>query len=484
MIPSISYGLIFDVLEDVFPDHAYLILKCITRLVTIRTDNPMLSTMGITREGTLFVNETFWEKHITSKDRLKTVLTHELEHSISGDINSLLEYNKDPEAEIKNMANNIAMDSRINAHIINAFTFNSTDFFTSFYNDELCDKDVLNKLLRPNSKFGNTEEEKLIKPFYDQFYKEKDLCDHSGLYEVVLDILKKREAGKKKIYVKLIGAHGAGGKELTEKDLEGAEVIEIHVDELKKAQQDKMNNVPKPDTPAGGIKDAVIDYLSEISSHEAGHGSTITTSMLNSSLRITEKFDLAKFKHLAFNEIFHNIRKQARVKIGKYTQSPLIPKRLTTSDYLRVGMDFPPVMYKSPKYVFKTDKALLPIYLDVSGSTTPYLPEIIQLLANISNELDYVWGFSDLIHKHTKEDLQQNRIHSTGGTDFNCVVDHAIENNYKHIVVLTDGYASCRFQGRIPSIQSVVTILFGPNNKENYFSKVYNNTFDIEEVKL
>jgi len=130
------------------------------------------------------------------------------------------------------------------------------------------------------------------------------------------------------------------------------------------------------------------------------------------------------------------------------------------------------------------DKNLLPIYLDVSGSTYSYLPEIITLISNVSDKLDYIWGFSTQVVKHTIDDLVKRNIKSTGGTCFKCIIKHAIENNFKHIVVITDGDASNPFTGKISDIESVVTILFGYANKQNYFSKHYENTHLIEEVKI
>lgn len=187
---------------------------------------------------------------------------------------------------------------------------------------------------------------------------------------------------------------------------------------------------------------------------------------------------------LAFNSIFANFRSQAKVKTGTWSTSPIIPNSLAISDSIKLSMDYPTLLFKKRKYETKIDKNLLPIYLDVSGSTQPYLPEIIALITNVSSLIDYVWGFSDFVHKHEMQDLKENRIRSSGGTSFDCIIEHAVQNKFRNIVVITDGDAACKETEIIPSIESVVTILFGYGYKENFFSKTYGNTHTIDEVKL
>ena len=188
------------------------------------------------------------------------------------------------------------------------------------------------------------------------------------------------------------------------------------------------------------------------------------------------------------DSVFSNVKAQARKKVAKYSYSPLLPNKPSSMDLILMSAGIPPLLWRSKKYATVYDKQLLPIYLDVSGSTYAYLPDIIKMIVNASKEIDSVWGFSNRIAKHTIDQLKEGKINSTGGTDFNCIIEHAIENNFKHIVVITDGYASIprRFVSeidqKVPEISTVATVIFGGGTMHSYFSQAYQKTYDLQEV--
>ena len=503
----ISFYTIYYALKSVFPDQVDLIFSGIKKIFVVKGKEFEDITIGISKNNYLVINQNFWDKYITTYDALKTLLTHELYHYILGDIYTLLTKDDDPEYQLKNLANNLAMDSRINAAICNIHPeFSPDKFMIEFFDDEKCQKDYLLKILRPGSFLdpGDENEAKLI-PFYNEFYSEDKICSHHKLAEVVEELLRKDPRMQKGqgIKIKLLGSHGqdAGeeGKsieELTEEDLKDAGSIEIdlsgltreQLEELKQAQQKGNSQLNRESSINGennlpaSIKDAVLDALS--TQLQAGHSNQVATVLINTCREITEKFDINRFKKMAFDNIFHNVRSQARVKVGSYSTSPILPARYNNFDLIKIALDIPVPFYKTKKYTAHFDKNLLPIYLDVSGSTNPYIDEIVRLIANVSNELDYVWGFSDFIHKHTIKELDEGKITTSGGTDFDCVLDHAEKEQFEHIVVITDGYASSRRTERPKWLKSVVTILFGGATRHNWFTEMYDNTHMIEEVKI
>tara|TARA_R110002074_G_scaffold402324_1_gene607131 strand:- start:186782 stop:188362 length:1581 start_codon:yes stop_codon:yes gene_type:complete len=501
----ITYRVIYDCLKDIFPDHATLILNAIHRIVVIEKEDATFSTMGVTKDGTLFIARTFWDEHMKEDNSLKTVLMHEMMHCIGGDMFHLRTPEEDPDDwKLHNTAHNIAMDSRINAYICNMRPdISPEDFFSSFYDEEANQKNMLSKLLTPSGVFNydGGDEESLAK-YHTKFYNTEDFCSHHDLYEEVLEILKKQPKGKT-LKIKLLGAHGAGGEELTDKDLEGVDHIEIDTSELDKIKQEDAGRFREeagqqgPDTAPGqgdlpdAIKDAIMDQVGA-SSAGAGKGAKSAAHLLKLASDVTEKFDLSKFKKMMFDNIFHNVRTQARVRVGTYTSSPIMPKSISTSDLIMAACGHTPVMWKTHKHTHKFDNNLLPIYLDVSGSTYSHLPRIVKLITNVSSELEFVWGFSNRIEKHTTKELSEGIIKGTGGTDFDCIIEHATAHKYEHIVVISDGHAYCKQDGggynstgpapKVPGIKSVVTVLFGYTHEDNYFSRAYNNTHMIEEV--
>lgn len=478
----ISYNTIFSALNYLFPDHSPLILAAIKKIIVITKDNQNFSTMGINKYGHLYISSKFWDQHMHNYDALCTVLFHELLHHVSGDVFNVKPVTDDKEYELRNMADLYAMDARINSFImITRPDINPDIFLTSFYTP-LEEQDCLFKILKPFSKFNlSNKEEKMLIQEYNHIYSSDYLENHKPMSDIVYDILKKRPKNKQNIV--LIGLHGEQDS-LSEEELKDAVVIDCS--SLSKKDKQKIEDALKEAAKDGSsptlgntIKDIIVEQ-----SAGAGKGSKLQEYLIAPTLEITEKFDLSRFKKLAFDNIFHNVRSQAREKVGSYSTVPYVPSKLFTSDIVKLAMNYIPTMFKTYKYTNKINKNLLPIYLDVSGSTMAYLPDIIKLIANVSNELDYVWGFSDFIHKHTIQDLQAGKIKSSGGTSFDCIIEHVIEQQFKHFVVITDGDGYTKQQGKLANVESVVTILFGYSNKNNYFSKNYDNTHLIEEVTV
>ena len=484
----ISFKLIFEVLSNLFEGHASLILSSIKKIVVIKEDSPYFSTMGITKEGTLFISQTFWDTHMQDSDALATVLMHELMHVIGGDVvTGFKTKEEDPDYELRNQADLIAMDSRINAYICaNRKEINPSVFFKSFYNAEAIENDFLTKLLRPDSIFDHSSDQRKLKKFYDTFYETSEFCNHQDLSNFVFEILKQRQkdSPQQKQKLILLGSHGEDGKELSDVDLENCQV------EVIEENSDSEDSAADRDQLDEDIKEAILEQVSsELGySKESGYSSHAAQSILDMSGRISQKLSLVKFKNMLSDSVFSNVKAQARKRVAKYSYSPLLPNNPSSMDLILMSAGIPPLLWRSKKYTTVYDKQLLPIYLDVSGSTYSYLPDIIKMIVNASKEIDSVWGFSNKIAKHTIDQLKEGKINSTGGTDFNCIIEHAIENNFKHIVVITDGYAGVprRFVSnidqKVPEISTVATVIFGGGTVNSYFSQAYQKTYDLQEV--
>ncbi len=82
------------------------------------------------------------------------------------------------------------------------------------------------------------------------------------------------------------------------------------------------------------------------------------------------------------------------------------------------------------------------LYLDVSGSMDALLPVVYALVSTLGDLLGRTLHlFSNKVVDVSLQDLRRGRRATTYGTDFDCVVRHALEHGYARIVVLTDGCA-------------------------------------------
>ena len=147
-----------------------------------------------------------------------------------------------------------------------------------------------------------------------------------------------------------------------------------------------------------------------------------------------------------------------------------------------------PFMWDVETRVPSPEKICAPIYLDVSGSMHSYLPKICGVISHVDNNIDYVWGFSNEVHKHSMEDLRKGRLKTTYGTDFDCVITHAIENNFRNIVLITDGYAwlnnykESEVKSKIK--ECIVILLDEYCARNNVLSNMYEKTYLLDEVTI
>lgn len=83
------------------------------------------------------------------------------------------------------------------------------------------------------------------------------------------------------------------------------------------------------------------------------------------------------------------------------------------------------------------------VYLDVSGSMMDMLPHLLGLLLPyVQNHQADVFQFSNYVEPMPLEDLRRGKLRSSGGTDINCVLTHALDATprLRRALVLTDGY--------------------------------------------
>ena len=89
----------------------------------------------------------------------------------------------------------------------------------------------------------------------------------------------------------------------------------------------------------------------------------------------------------------------------------------------------------------RTERKGIHVYVDTSGSTITLCPMLFGLIRTLGDRLDLpVWAWSlGAPIPMTREDLDEGRFRSLGGTDFAPVVAHAAERGFQRILVLTDG---------------------------------------------
>lgn len=467
MIP-ITLKSVYDALVKVFPRDARAIISCITDVVIAKKDTALaqyITTLGIDYQGKLYISEKFWEEHITSVEALSTILLHELMHQVTGDTWYIKQFQEDKkEGQLKALASNIAQDCRINAYICQYSNIpGAKEVFEGIYTKELLETSPLMGLLTPNG--GDYIPTKEMKALYDSYYSptKKDIHGFLKLYYLVLEWLRENAPPK---MVLVIGNHG---------------------------QICDENGNPIDDRLPDDIKEAVKEYIKEKgiqvdkSSKQAGYSETLQSTILQEALGIDQKLDVQQLKKLSFDSVMTNIRLQMMETTNEKAKSLFLPTSISRVDLFKMLYDIIPPYWDTRVQKLVPKPRKVPIYLDVSGSMWSYLPTIIQMILNIRNDIDFVWGFSNDVALHTIEDLANNKIHSTGGTDFDCIIEHSKANEFSSILVITDGYAYCKQPNghKVEHLNEVITVLCSDSRSdENYFCKTYEDTIQIEDITV
>ena len=139
--------------------------------------------------------------------------------------------------------------------------------------------------------------------------------------------------------------------------------------------------------------------------------------------------------------------------------------RLGRSEALSLALGCTPLFWTAPLEQEIEDDQRVQLYVDGSGSMDEQLPFLFRLCTSLEEHVgDRVHVFSNQVSTALLRDLSKGRYETTGGTDFNCVLDHALEQRYRRILVLTDGYGGldAGLVGRARDARlEVYVVLFG-----------------------
>jgi hypothetical protein len=129
-----------------------------------------------------------------------------------------------------------------------------------------------------------------------------------------------------------------------------------------------------------------------------------------------------------------------------------------------------PVFFNTPTYTRNLEYIRPHLYIDVSGSTKEQQPMIYGLVAHLADIIGGpVYLFSNTVAEASMEDIKKGKMTTTGGTDFDCVIEHAVKNRFRKIVIMTDGCAEMNGTNRskITSGEIQLYILF--TNRRRYY---------------
>ncbi len=500
MNDKIELGLVYELIKKVIGSQSYILTDCISRVEYVKSKSKLssfINTLAIDLNGTLYISEEFRTKFIPNETALTAFTMHEFFHSVLSDMNFMGKMDTLDEQELKlqRMAANIAFDCRINAvlYLLYEKSLDISKYFKAIYKDPELPPDAIYELLTSgNSKAvekGFGEEAKKI---YDSYYQCEDLKDFYRLYEIVLEYLKKnKDKYSSPNSVMLIGSHNVDedgdlcdndGNKILDKDGNPIAVEDLDNKDISKAISESLQEKEmKGEITQGKLQD--IAGSGQAGGKKAGIGTKIYEVLVPVlENRIDKAIPNSLLKKIAINSIAKNIKLSATRRVAKWTTSPVVPMSFAKPDIMSIitGMDV--LLWKHKRMATVYDPRLVPIYFDVSGSMTEYIPMVLDLILNIDSKIDHIWCFSTYVSLHTLDELKNRKIRTDGGTSFDAVLRHVNENNFTAIMVITDG--ECYVNEKRPEcLNEAVTILTPNGTKNNWFSQTFEDrTHDIKEI--
>lgn len=102
---------------------------------------------------------------------------------------------------------------------------------------------------------------------------------------------------------------------------------------------------------------------------------------------------------------------------------------------------FTPIFYPNPVFKEQPVESKLNLYLDVSHSVMIFLPFLYGLIVKLKNEVGGpMYLFSNRVVPVSINEIKEGIVKTTGGTDFDCIAEHALKHQFSRILVITDGF--------------------------------------------
>jgi len=200
--------------------------------------------------------------------------------------------------------------------------------------------------------------------------------------------------------------------------------------------------------------------LSEVFGIHGGHGSFLRLQELELDDGQTDPAPMLAAIRLAMDaDPDHPVTRKA------LTAERGVVGRLGRSEALSLALGCTPLFWTAPQEQEIEDDQRVQLYVDGSGSMDEQLPFLFRLCTALDEHVgDRVHVFSNQVSTGLLSDLAEGRFETTGGTDFDCILDHALEQRYRRILVVTDGYGRLDegLAGRAQAARlEVYLVLFG-----------------------
>lgn len=178
------------------------------------------------------------------------------------------------------------------------------------------------------------------------------------------------------------------------------------------------------------------------------------------------------------------VTKRSRTQKARMIESP-VPTLRDRRAMVQLGLGATPLIFRQTVHQSSIDieRGVTHLYLDVSGSTQPYWKICAAIVSPfVKKKLIRLFGFSEEVAEISPAALAKGRIQTTGGTDANCIWQHAIDQKVEKILIITDGYVgrpTPTWRRRITEAKLMVFVALTPDGYRPDLAPIANSLTEL-----
>ena len=439
-VPNDPYQLVNKIVDH-YPRHydKYTLRKLMSiGKIIYSTAESMTACVINTKPYTLCFGVPFMEDYMETIEDCVYMLSHELTHlaldHFATDIQNLFK-----DKSLGKKAAHIIVDCQVNATCHHSLVEGKYfEFVNRFYKQDQMPECFFRADGTPPSEY---------KDAHEKLYSKEGITNED-LIDALMPWFEENQDKLDEIKKKLLGNHDDMFKDRAAQDGDLSEIAEHVVDQLedfldKGDSPSEESTESEENDPEGRGKGDVDKDLEEINQggDQGGSGGTPNEQFIRT---VRAKQNYARRIRQQIDDVWE---RSPQAKIHKAIED-LSPKRRSRGVIPNFRDRRAAAIYASGKWpiFFKNrrigDKVMVPCYLDVSGSQSHVLPVMLPVVARLKELVgDEVFCFSTKVSPCKVSDLEAGNYYSGGGTDFDPVAKHILENQYRCALILTDGQA-------------------------------------------
>lgn len=388
---------------------------------------PDSNTFGVilTGTGVLYYNPEWWEEHIDTPEKAKHVIAFEIIKQMLG----VARMGKD------DWISRVAVGAVVNSYLYNVFGFHELP--RAMYSA----KNLPECLMRPNARGYHSRLKRVYRGIWKREHRFTSIKNVEQALRILFldDSLIPPDVDPNQIEVLGYG-EGEGGEGQGEEQGEAKQGGTSGDGSVNHGQKTD-GKINYQQNHSDRLPSNVMEHVSEgLQQRQAGF-SDVAEDYVLQAIKSRKSPEEIMIKDFTLDKIKRFCRKTFEEQI---MEESMMPKKLNMRDAFKLAMGwFPPYFENETDQMREERNGGIAVYIDVSGSFEQFIPYTLGVLDGFYDMIEELYQFSNMVDVITRQELRSGsvRINTTGGTDFDCVVRHAIDNGYNKIVIVTDGWA-------------------------------------------